>query len=66
MPCCNAKCDSDDCHNQETIEMAYRTAFEYEDCRIVAPYAWESIYTNPEAQHAVRHFILNWQEPASA
>jgi hypothetical protein len=46
--------------------MAYRTAFEYEDCRIVAPYAWESIYTNPEAQHAVRHFILNWQEPASA
>ena len=44
--------------------MAYTTAFQYEDCRIVAPYAWESVYGNMEAQNAVKHFILNWKEPA--
>ena len=66
LPCCNAACNSDDCHTQATIEMAYTTAFQYEDCRIVAPYAWESVYGNKEAQNAVRHFILNWKEPAGS
>jgi hypothetical protein len=63
----------DDCHTQATIGMAYKTAFQYErrlpHCRTVR--VGERLYTNPEAQQAVRgrrmrHFILNWQEPLSA
>ena len=65
-PCCDTACSTDSCHTQATIEMAYTTAFQYEDCRIVSPYAWESVLGNVEAQNAARHFILNWREPSPA